>query len=92
MKSYAGLGSEIASFGGPDWSSDTPGQNDGKYGAGTGRDKMKGSPVVPESHHRLLAEGDYVMYSVTVLRGHSEAGRFEGETFVPGISTSSPFF
>lgn len=84
LKTYANIGSEIASFGGPDWSVGTPGQNDGKFGAGLQRDKKKGSPVVPESHHKVMAEGDFVMYSITVIRGQYEAGKYEGETFIPG--------
>ena len=40
--------------------------------------------MVPGSHVRILAEGDYVMFSVTVLRGQTEAGKYEGDVFVAG--------
>lgn len=92
LKTYESLGSEIASFGGPDWSATTPGSNDGKFGAGTQRDKKKGSPVVPGSHFKVMAEGDYVMISITILRGQYEAGKFEGDTFVPGKAIFLPLF
>lgn len=78
------MGSSIAAYGGPDWSADTPGKADGRFGAGVQRDKKKGSPVVPGSHVRVLSEGEYVLFSVTILRGQTEAGRYEGDTFVPG--------
>ena len=84
IKTYANLGADIASYGGPDWSTSTPGQNDGKFGPGTGRDKKKGSPVVPGSHFKILTEGEYIMFSIVILRGQYEAGKYEGEIFVPG--------
>ena len=85
LNTYATLGSGIAAFGGPDWSADTPGKPDGRYGSALVRDKKKGSPVVPGSHVRILAEGDYVMFSITILRGQTEAGKYEGDVFVAGI-------
>jgi hypothetical protein len=85
ISTYSTLGPGIAAFGGPDWTVEVPGKADGKFGAGLQRDKKKGSPVVPGSHVRVLAEGDYVMYSIAILKGHTEAGKYEGETFVPGM-------
>ena len=85
ISTYFTLGAGIAAFGGPDWTVEVPGKADGKFGAGLQRDKKKGSPVVPGSHVRVLAEGDYVMFSIAVLKGHTEAGKYEGETFVPGM-------
>ena len=32
----------------------------------------------------MCAEGEYVLYSIVILRGQYEAGKFEGDTFVPG--------
>jgi V-type H+-transporting ATPase subunit C len=32
----------------------------------------------------VCAEGEYVLYSIVILRGQYEAGKFEGDTFVPG--------
>ena len=84
INTYASLGAGIAAFGGPDWSSETPGRDDGKFGSNIHRDGKKGSPVVPGSHIKVLSEGEYVMFSLTILRGQYEAGKYEGETFVPG--------
>ena len=33
---------------------------------------------------QVCAEGEYVLYSIVILRGQYEAGKFEGDTFVPG--------
>ena len=42
--------------------------------------------MVPGSHVKVLTEGEYVLFSLTILRGQYEAGKYEGETFVPGTS------
>ena len=84
LNTYSNLGAGIAAFGGPDWSSEIPGRNDGKFGSSIQRDGKKGSPVVPGSHQKILAEGEYVMFSIAILRGQYEAGKYEGELFVPG--------
>lgn len=68
-----------------------PGGNDGNFGDKIQRAAKKGSPVVPGSHAKVCAEGDYIMYSIVVLRGHYEAGKFEGETFVPGKCCCTAF-
>ena len=33
---------------------------------------------------KILSEGEYIMFSITILRGQYEAGKYEGEIFVPG--------
>lgn len=45
---------------------------------------MKGSPVVPNSLKKIVEEGDSVMFAVTVLRGHYEAGYYVDDTFTTG--------
>ena len=86
LKTYDTLGSEIAGYGGPDWTNSLPGRNDGNFGSAVSRATKKGSPVVPGSHVKVCAEGESIMYSIVVLRGQYEAGKFEGDTFVPGNS------
>jgi V-type H+-transporting ATPase subunit C len=86
IKTYESIGDEIAAYGGPDWTNSLPGRNDGNFGPAVPRASKKGSPVVPGSHIRVCQEGESVLYSVVVLRGQYEAGRFEGDTFVPGNS------
>lgn len=79
------MGSQIAAFGGPDWSSDaTLGRNDGRFGKQLGRSNTKGSPIVPGSHLKVAEEGDSIMYAITVLKGHYEAGCVEEDIFTPG--------
>ena len=83
---YASIGSTIASFGGPDWTNSSAiGQNDGKFGTGVKRSTVKGSPVVPNSLKKVREEGDSVMFAVTVLRGHYQAGQYVDSEFVPGL-------
>lgn len=90
MCDSASIGADIASFGGPDWSSQPQavGTNDGKFGASLqkARSNIKGSPVVPGSYKRIVEEGEYVLYGVTILKGHYEAGRYidGGDVFEPG--------
>lgn len=88
MRSYEGIGAEIASYGGPDWiatfNPKTLGTDDGNFGVKSNRSSIKGSPVVPGSAFKIHTEGDTHLYGVTVLKGHYEAGHFEGENFVAG--------
>jgi hypothetical protein len=84
LRTYPTLGAEIASFGGPDWTNVTPGANDGKFGSNIQRDAKKGSPVVPNSHTKVYEEGEFVLYSILILRGQYQAGTYEGDVFVPG--------
>lgn len=86
LKTYDTIGTEIAGYGGPDWTNSLPGRNDGNFGAAVTRASKKGSPVVPGSHTKVCQEGESVLYSLVVLRGQYEAGKFEGDTFVAGNS------
>lgn len=82
---YASIGDSIASFGGPDWTNSVSlGQNDGKFGPGVKRSAVKGSPVVPNSLKKVFEEGDMLLFSLTVLRGHYQAGQYVDDEFVPG--------
>ena len=84
--SYNQLGPDIACYGGPDWNENqSVGQNDGKFGNFINRSTRKGSPVVPASVEKILEEGDSILYSMVILRGHSTAGSYEGELFRPGL-------
>jgi V-type H+-transporting ATPase subunit C len=85
LKEYYKVGKEIAAFGGPDWSNGGVGNNDGKFGPSVRRTSKKGSPVVPGSKRRIVEEGDSVMYAVTILKGHYEAGCFVDDAFQPGL-------
>lgn len=88
LKVYEGIGSDIAAYGGPDWcASVNPaafGKDDGNFGPEGNRDRVKGSPVVPGSAKMIHKEGENFLYAVTILKGHYEAGYYEGEDFVPG--------
>ena len=84
-KTYSSFGSEIAHFGGPDWTnSSSVGQNDGRFGPTLNRGSVKGSPVVPGSAKKVLEEGDWALYSITALRGHYEAGTIDNDVVNPG--------
>ncbi|CAE7655267.1 vha-11, partial [Symbiodinium microadriaticum] len=87
-KSYEDIGADIAAYGGPDWSASfNPaglGKDDGNFGPEGNRGRVRGSPVVPGSATKIFSEGESHLYSVTVLKGHYEAGYFEGSEFVPG--------
>lgn len=66
---------DIASFGSPDWSSarmsSSLGRPDGQFGPEfSERGAVKGSPVVPGSTQKILEEGEMVLYTVTILKGH----------------------
>lgn len=76
LESYFGLGDSIAAYGGPDWRTCTSrvGENDGNFGSAVARTAITGSPVVPGSALKVLEEGDQVLYAVTVLKGHYQAG------------------
>mmetsp|Transcript_14575 Transcript_14575/g.21967 ORF Transcript_14575/g.21967 Transcript_14575/m.21967 type:complete len:436 (+) Transcript_14575:82-1389(+) len=88
LRSYDSLGGDIAAFGGPDWAASfnptNLGKDDGNFGPEGNRGRVKGSPVVPGSAVKIHTEGDVHLYSVTVLKGHYEAGYFEGSEFVQG--------
>jgi len=88
LKVYETIGNDIAAYGGPDWSASFDpkriGKDDGNYGPESNREKVKGSPVVPGSAKVIHKEGDNLLYALTTLKGHYEAGYYEGEEFVQG--------
>lgn len=87
LETYMSLGKGIASFGGPSWNTigeDACGKPDGRYGSDLNRATLTGSPVVPNSTMKILEDGEYVVYTVTILAGQYEAGCMDGDTFSPG--------
>jgi V-type H+-transporting ATPase subunit C len=60
------------------------GSNDGKFGKALQRSTVKGSPVVPGSLKKVHEEVDSVMFAVTVLRGHYQAGGYDEDVFTAG--------
>lgn len=88
LAEYKDIGSTIAVFGGPDWekTSNSLGTNDGKFGPALSKKRasVKGSPVVPKSAKKVAEEGDGVLFAMTILRGHYEAGSYVEDSFVPG--------
>lgn len=88
LKEYdSTLGGDIACFGGiPDWSGGS-GSSEAKGPTKAEREAVKGSPVVPGSIKKVKEEGDSILYSITVLRGHYETGVVD----MDGIYTSGPF-
>jgi V-type H+-transporting ATPase subunit C len=85
-ESYFTLGSSIAAYNNPDWQSNSGniGSDDGKYGAKINRALKTGSPVVPGSLKAVMEEGESLLYTITVLKGHSTCGNFVDDVFVPG--------
>lgn len=92
LRTYESIGSDIAAFGGPDWTSTfNPqglGKDDGNFGPECQRASVKGSPVVPASAVKIHQEGETCMYAVTILKGHYVAGVVEGSDFNPGSLTA----
>ncbi len=89
LSTYATIGDSIAVVNTPDWTDSAAiGSDDGRFGQAFAdkRAKKRGSPVVPNSVSRkpLAEEGDSVMYALTVLRGHYQAGHFVDDVFTPG--------
>lgn len=76
LESYTSIGATIAAYGGPDWRTSTArvGENDGNFGPAITRTSVTGSPVVPGSALKIREEGDQVLYSLTILKGHYQAG------------------
>mmetsp|Transcript_7342 Transcript_7342/g.12195 ORF Transcript_7342/g.12195 Transcript_7342/m.12195 type:complete len:424 (+) Transcript_7342:109-1380(+) len=84
-KEIYSLGGELVGYGGPDWSRMPNGLGQPQnFGSQVDRHQKKGSPVVPGSLEKVMADNDSVLYTVTVLKGMYEAGYYEGEEFVPG--------
>lgn len=88
MRAYETLGSDLAAFGGPDWmASYNPqkfGKDDGNYGPEGKRNNVHGSPVVPGTAQLIHSDGEMRLYSITILKGQTECGFYEGDDFVPG--------
>ena len=65
-------------YGNPDWSMDSSavGENNGQYGPrfSSTRSGERGSPIFPESPRKICSEGEMVMFAITALKGHYEAG------------------
>lgn len=50
------------------------GRPDGQFGPEfSTRSAKKGSPVVPGSTQKILEEGDMLLFTVTILKGHYQA-------------------
>jgi V-type H+-transporting ATPase subunit C len=63
------------------------GESIAEYGPKGSRGAVKGSPVVPGSSRKLIEEGDSILYTVTVLKGQYQPGRFDKEgNFEPGTT------
>lgn len=69
LKIYSELGSDIAFYG----------ACNGNVGSTSGRSKEKGSPVVPGSSFKIKEDGENVMYTITMLRGHTESGYYNND-------------
>jgi len=78
-RTYSTIGDQIAHFGAPDRSWERVGVNDGKFGSAGERDTVKGSPVVPGSHSIVKEDGDWILYSIVILRGHYQSGDIVSE-------------
>lgn len=79
------LGSQLAGFGGPDWSRDPSKLGEPvKFGSLVDRHKQRGSPVVPGSLKKIHDDLDATLFSVAILKGQYEAGYYEGDSFVAG--------
>lgn len=80
LRTYSTIGADIALLG----------DCNGKYGnpSSSGRDREKGSPVVEGEAKKIFEEGDNILYSIVVLKGHYQAGYFDEEqNFVAGATT-----
>lgn len=87
LQSYTSIGETIAAYGGPDWRTSTTrvGENDGNFGPAITRTSVTGSPVVPGSALKIAEEGDQVLYSLTILKGHYQAGVVVDGVFNTGM-------
>mmetsp|Transcript_9380 Transcript_9380/g.18471 ORF Transcript_9380/g.18471 Transcript_9380/m.18471 type:complete len:444 (-) Transcript_9380:308-1639(-) len=80
LSSYHAIGDQIAGYGGPDWRNQRGcGEPDSNYGPFCDRKGSTGSPVVPGSATRLIAEGEHILFSLVVLKGQYEAGYIDGD-------------
>jgi V-type H+-transporting ATPase subunit C len=79
------IGSDLAGYGGPDWSRDSSKLGEPvSFGSGVDRHKVRGSPVVPGSVQVVHSDEDSILYAVTILKGQYEAGYYEGDEFQAG--------
>lgn len=79
------LGSDIAGYGGPDWSSDASMLGEPvAFGSNVDRHKTRGSPVVPGSLQLVHKDDDSILYAVTILKGQYESGYYENGEFHQG--------
>jgi hypothetical protein len=88
LRTYEELGSDIASYGGTDWTTSFAppkmGKDDGNFGPESARNSVHGSPVVPGSAFKIHTEAEMILYGITILKGQYQCGYFEGEDFVQG--------
>mmetsp|Transcript_28439 Transcript_28439/g.91045 ORF Transcript_28439/g.91045 Transcript_28439/m.91045 type:complete len:449 (-) Transcript_28439:149-1495(-) len=88
LSTYQSLCPTLAGYGGPDWldgGSFGLGTDDGNFGPESGRQRKKGSPVVPRSSKKFAVVGDTAVYTVTILKGQYEAGFYEGDEWQQGV-------
>jgi V-type H+-transporting ATPase subunit C len=84
-KNIENLGSDLAGYGGPDWSRDPSKLGEPvSFGPQVDRHKVRGSPVVPGSLQLIHKDEDTMLYAVTILKGQYEAGYYEGDQFQAG--------
>lgn len=83
--SVYGLASDVAGYGGPDWTSDPTKLGEPvSFGNQVDRQKVRGSPVVPGSVQLVKTDDESILYAVTILKGEYEAGYYEGSEFHAG--------
>jgi V-type H+-transporting ATPase subunit C len=56
-----------------------------QYGPSNNRGSRLGSPVVPDSSRKLIEDGDMCIYSVTILKGSYNGGRFVNDEYEEGV-------
>ena len=85
MTNIESVGSDIAGYGGPDWSGNPRDLGTAvQYGSLVDRHGKRGSPVVPGSVKLVKEDSDSTLFTVTILKSQYEAGYYEGEEFMPG--------
>ena len=90
LRKYMIIGNDIASLGSIDFEGKgiVPGNDNHVFGI-AGRDSrnsVKGSPVIPNSAKKIKEIGEYVLYTIDVLKGHYEAGSYDNDgNFTNGI-------
>lgn len=77
---YEIIGEDIAGFSSPDWTNQEEkigNPESAQHGAAIDRCARRGSPVVPGSSVKIFEDRDACLYTVTILKGHYEAGFYE---------------